>query len=299
MCLSKVTAMKKVCRYFRGSKIYLIAVSVFLVIWIGAHFLLPRNEAFAYVLNGTSWSGSQATMYSTGGDSNVTFNSAFVEAMRNWNNLSNFRYLNANGFKDPCADPNFYGPPWFSGYSFRSDSCGASMGSSTLAVNLRWTVGGEIVQAGTVFNTALSWDVHSGSGSNFDFRRVATHELGHALGLGHESVNTALMNPSYSDTVETPQFDDINGIRAIYGGTGSGTLGDHDYCALYGPCSAGEGDCDGNAECQSGLTCVNDVGANYGYDAIVDVCEGTGTNESTTTTTTTTTSVITTTINDR
>jgi len=56
---------------------------------------------------------------------------------------------------------------------------------------------------------------------------------------------------------------------------GTGTPGDHDYCALYGPCSAGQGDCDGNAECQSGLACVNDVGANYGYDAIVDVCERT------------------------
>jgi len=294
--------MKKVCRYFRDSIIYLIAVSVFFIIWIAAHSLLPRNGAFAYVLNGTSWSGSQATMYSTGGNSNATFDSAFVEAMSNWNNLSNFRYLNANGFKDPCADPNFYGPPWFSGYSFRSDSCGASMGSSTLAVNFRWSVGSEIFQAGTVFNTAWSWDVHNGSGSNIDFRRVATHELGHALGLGHESVNSALMNPLYSDFIENPQPDDINGIRAIYGGSGSpvsGTPGDYDYCALYGPCAAGEGDCDGNAECQSGLTCVNDVGANYGYDSIVDVCEGAVTPATTTTTTTTTTSVTTTTVNDR
>jgi len=218
MRLSKVTAMKKVCRYFRDSIIYLIAVSVFFIIWIAAHSLFPHNGAFAYVLNGTSWSGSQAAIYSTGGDSNATFDSAFVEAMRNWNNLSNFRYLNANGFRDPCADPNFYGPPWFSGYSFRSDSCGASMGSSTLAVNFRWTTGGETIQAGTVFNTAWSWDVHNGSGSTIDFRRVATHELGHALGLGHESVNTALTNPFYSDFIENPQPDDINGIRAIYGG---------------------------------------------------------------------------------
>jgi len=89
-----------------------------------------------------------------------------------------------------------------------------------------------------------------------------------------------------------------NGLSAYLNPPG-GTPGDHDYCTLYGPCSAGEGDCDGNAQCQSGLTCVNDVGANYGYDAIVDVCEGTGTTESTTTTTTTTTSVTTTTMNDR
>jgi hypothetical protein len=55
--------------------------------------------------------------------------------------------------------------------------------------------------------------------------------------------------------------------------TSGGTPGDYDYCTLYGPCSAGQGDCDSNAECQSGLSCVDDVGAKYGYDAIVDVCE--------------------------
>ena len=38
-------------------------------------------------------------------------------------------------------------------------------------------------------------------------------------------------------------------------------------------CSAGEGDCDGDSQCQSGLMCSNDVGANYGFRAFVDVCE--------------------------
>ncbi len=80
--------MKKVCRYFRDSIICHIAVSVSFIIWIAAHSLFPHNGAFAYVLNGTSWSGSQATMYSTGGSLNATFDAAFVEATRNWNNGS-------------------------------------------------------------------------------------------------------------------------------------------------------------------------------------------------------------------
>ena len=49
--------------------------------------------------------------------------------------------------------------------------------------------------------------------------------------------------------------------------------GDYDYCLRCGPCGEGQGDCDSNSECQAGLTCVNDVGANYGWDAIVDVCQ--------------------------
>ena len=48
-----------------------------------------------------------------------------------------------------------------------------------------------------------------------------------------------------------------------------------DYCRDYGPCSVGQGDCDANSECQSGLQCSQDVGAIYGYPANYDVCEAT------------------------
>ena len=52
-------------------------------------------------------------------------------------------------------------------------------------------------------------------------------------------------------------------------------LGNPVYCRLSvnGPCGVGEGDCDSDAECQSGLACVHDVGANYGFGPAVDVCE--------------------------
>ena len=46
-----------------------------------------------------------------------------------------------------------------------------------------------------------------------------------------------------------------------------------DYCADYGPCSEGVGDCDGDSQCESGLICAQDVGANYGWGSLVDVCE--------------------------
>ena len=53
----------------------------------------------------------------------------------------------------------------------------------------------------------------------------------------------------------------------------AGTNGHVDYCRDYGPCSVGEGDCDGSGECQSGLQCSQDVGASYGFPANYDVCE--------------------------
>lgn len=46
---------------------------------------------------------------------------------------------------------------------------------------------------------------------------------------------------------------------------------DPDYC-VGRACQAGEGDCD-PGQCAPGLTCVNDVGAQYGLPAHYDVCE--------------------------
>ena len=52
----------------------------------------------------------------------------------------------------------------------------------------------------------------------------------------------------------------------------SGRNGHDDYCREHGPCSAGQGDCE-RGECRSGLECVQDVGAQYGFKSYTDVCE--------------------------
>ncbi len=106
-------------------KLFIIwLLSVFLTISVSA-------KAFAYNLSGTSWPDAAATYYSTGGSSDSTFNSAFVEAMNNWKGLSNFAFTNASGYKDPCWDPNNNpGGPWFNGWEFRGDLCGTAFGGS-------------------------------------------------------------------------------------------------------------------------------------------------------------------------
>ncbi|PWA96035.1 Metallopeptidase, catalytic domain-containing protein [Artemisia annua] len=72
------------------------------------------------------------------------------------------------------------------------------------------------------FDTAETWAVDFGStGSNvaIDLESVATHEIGHILGLAHSSVKEAIMYPSLGPrtTKVDLKMDDIKGIQTLYG----------------------------------------------------------------------------------
>jgi hypothetical protein len=63
------------------------------------------------------------------------------------------------------------------------------------------------------FNTAKGWNI----GSTYDLFSVAVHEFGHALGLNHSPYSLSVMHSAYG--LKTKLYsDDVNGIRAIYGG---------------------------------------------------------------------------------
>jgi matrixin len=63
------------------------------------------------------------------------------------------------------------------------------------------------------FNTALA----SNFGSTYDLQTVALHEFGHAFGLNHSTLSSAVMWPYYTGVRQQLSTDDINGIQAIYG----------------------------------------------------------------------------------
>ncbi len=45
---------------------------------------------------------------------------------------------------------------------------------------------------------------------------MAVHEFGHALGLAHSTVNSAVMWPMYGNPFDKLDDDDIEGIQVAY-----------------------------------------------------------------------------------
>lgn len=96
----------------------------------------------------------------------------------------------------------------------------ASNGSA-LATTYTWFSGSRIIDADMVF-----WDAgfqfftgSSGCSGGFYIEDVATHEFGHALGLGHSTVTGATMYPSISTCSQqsrTLDADDIAGVLSLY-----------------------------------------------------------------------------------
>lgn len=109
--------------------------------------------------------------------------------------------------------------------------CGAASGASvvgwgtlrsgTLAVTCVWSRAGVAVEVDQRYTTGQRWAATTAcSGPRFDLRGVATHEWGHAFGLGHTAQTSGLVMKPASTTCEVSQrtlgLGDVVGIDALY-----------------------------------------------------------------------------------
>ncbi len=137
----------------------------------------------------------------------------FEEAADRWNDSPSAFWINTSrssgtGF---CTNSGNNSVQWSVTF------CGDQWGSNTLAITQYVFTANFLQKADIVFNDNLTWSVYDGNyqSPTHDFRRVAVHELGHAMGLAHLSNSSALMAPFVSNTY-LPTLDDSNDLLTRY-----------------------------------------------------------------------------------
>lgn len=183
-------------------------VIALLIILGAAGIVSPYNPS------GLRWPSPSTSFNVLFGPLQDRWSRAFESAMFDWTDRTYFEFIPVGDASSPCSDPSV-SPPG-NGVAFGATACGLSWGSAVAFTKI-WSVGGTIIQSGTVFNSNVQWDIYSGAPRQdvFDLRRIAVHELGHAAGLSHEDAAASIMS-SVPGSVEVPQPDDILGINSIY-----------------------------------------------------------------------------------
>jgi hypothetical protein len=169
----------------------------------------PTGEIEFYVaLDGTAASG-------------ISWNAAFIAAMNDWNDETSFNFILREQYRDPCLSDGL------NSVGFSDNFCGSEFGKNTLAVTVqsfKSAILGEptIIEADIIIDQNNEFNVYDGRLVQFgiqglDLRRIALHELGHAIGLDHETSSAAIMAPNISN-LDRLQADDIAGAQMLYDG---------------------------------------------------------------------------------
>ena len=191
--------------------------------------LFAACPARAYVLEGPRWpDNTNVVLYLQLGSPGVTlidgstsWNAVALTALSIWNpNLGGSVQFTTGTTAIPNASGDGKNSVFFSGTVF-----GQAFGDDALAITQYYyttsgSTGAEtFTEADVVFNSAVTFDSYRGNlrDGTPDFRRVALHEFGHALGLGHvPQTADAIMTP-VTTNIDTIQADDIAGVQSLYG----------------------------------------------------------------------------------
>ena len=195
---------------------------------VTALLVLVGQPGNAYYFLGQRWNDGAVVMHLQQGSSSVNlidgaanWNAVSEGALAIWNNqIGRVQFRVERNSSSPIALRNN-----INNVLWDDDVYGESFGEAVAVAYSMW-IGTRKTEADVIFNNTLRWDSYrgnlrsSGGAWVYDLRRVAIHEFGHVLGLGHPDQNgqtvNAIMNHQVSN-VDTVTSDDINGGRALYG----------------------------------------------------------------------------------
>ncbi len=155
-----------------------------------------------------------------GGLSAAAIQTAIEEALDLWANFAPFKFVQMpdNG---PAPDENHTAYPAASNPDIRFGYTDINDPNVLAHAFLPFQPATTGLSGDVHFSTGFTWSIGDGPGT-FDLIEVAVHEIGHSLGLLHETAVDAIMNPVYGARYNGfgTSFlldDDVDGIQALYG----------------------------------------------------------------------------------
>jgi hypothetical protein len=216
-------------------------------------------SAYSFSVNGSKWPGGSTHLHvgiSGLSASGKAWSDAMLRAAQEWNDKTPFDFTLLDSYRDPCngyrasaTSSGFPAGPGddVNGADFNSTVCGNDFGTSVLAVTLVYTESNQlgasdITQADIVFNSNSRFDIYDGpfdSNRGTDFARVALHEVGHVIGMGHEFSASSIMRDRIGN-LSTLQPDDIAGATTLYQGYTRCPVSRLDFGRVTGALNSGD-----------------------------------------------------------
>jgi hypothetical protein len=153
---------------------------------------------------------------------NTHFETVIQNSLASWKAAPNFQSPLGAATLDNLSGPQ-------SGVNvicFCSNNPGFTQNDGTLALTVTTTTGTQIIGANIFFNpqpsgicfatdSAVTACPNSGDTVQ-DLQTVATHEIGHMIGLDHSAIARAVMYPFAADKQTELSWDDVAGVSQLY-----------------------------------------------------------------------------------
>ena len=188
----------------------------------GGQAAKPNTGCFTYLARGTKWSSAEPWLVD---DSDAPISgmlSLMTTDVGTWEAEAGNTSIFDSGSNDPDYDADTSAPDDRNGAQFAPIA-----EAGVIAVTYTWGIFGgppqtrELVEWDMIFDSdSFSWSTN-GAATAMDFRNIDTHELGHAMGLGHPS-NSCTQETMYAfaslgeTTKRSLNSGDIAGIRGLY-----------------------------------------------------------------------------------